>query len=82
MVFKGNYLRVSTPVTIDGVTPQTDSNDRIVYKETFLPLTAEDALRKQNEKLPPILKKKIEVVKNDEHGTPISIAKAVATAKK
>jgi len=81
MVFKGNYLRVSTPVTIDGVTPQTDANDRIVYKETFLPLTAEDHLRKQNEKLPPILKKKIEVVKNDEQGTPVPVTKT-ATAKK
>ena len=81
MVFKGNYLRVSTPVTIDGVTPQTDADDRIVYKETFLPLSAEEHLRKQNEKLPPILKKKLEVVKNDERGTPVAVVKTPLAKK-
>jgi hypothetical protein len=75
MVFKGNYLRVSTPRTTDGVTPLMQ-NDRLVYKEDFLPLSAEEHLRKQNEKLPEILKKKIEVVKNDENGTPVPVVKA------
>lgn len=80
MVFTGNYLRVLTPRTIDGITPQTDDDDRVVYKETFLPLSAEEHLRRQNEKLPPILKKKFEVVKTDQNGNPVA-AKAPATKK-
>lgn len=72
MVFKGNYLRVSTPRTTDGVTPLME-NDRLVYKEDFLPLSALKDLNEQNLKLPEILKKKIEVVKNDEQGTPVPV---------
>jgi len=70
MVFKGNYLRVSTPRTTDGVTPQMQDG-RLVYKEDFLPLTARPDLEKQNEKLPEILRKIIEVVKNDDQGNPV-----------
>ena len=72
MVFNGNYLRVSTPRTTDGVTPQMQDG-RLVYKEDFLPLTAKADLEKQNEKLPEILRKVIEVVKNDEHGNPVPV---------
>jgi hypothetical protein len=72
MVFKGNYLRVSTPRTTDGVTPQMEDG-RLVYKEDFLPLSALKDLNEQNLKLPEILKKKIEVVKNDDQGTPVPV---------
>jgi len=71
-MFNGNYLRVSTPRTTDGVTPQMQDG-RLVYKEDFLPLTARGDLDKQNEKLPEILRKVIEVVKNDEHGNPVPV---------
>lgn len=83
MVFKGNYLRVSTPRTTDGVTPQMEDG-RLVYKEDFLPLSALKDLNEQNLKLPEILKKKIEVVKNDEQGTPVPVVntKATGTSKK
>lgn len=74
MVFKGNYLRVSTPRTTDGVTPQM-KDDKLVYKEDFLPLSALKDLNEQNLKLPEILKKKIEVVRNDEQGTPVPTTK-------
>lgn len=65
--FKGSYLRVLSPRTTDGITPQMQ-NDRLVYKEDFLPLSAKSHLEKQNEVLPDILKKKIEVIKSDEPG--------------
>lgn len=80
MVFNGNYLRVSTPRTTDGVTPQM-VDGRLVYKEDFLPLSALKDLNEQNLKLPEILKKKIEVVKNDEHGTPVPVTKTAVNPK-
>lgn len=87
MNFKGNYLRVLTPRTTDGVTPQMGEDGRLVYKEDFLPLTSRPFIEKQNEKLPDILKKKIEVVKNDDGGsgtatTNATVGKAVTTSKK
>lgn len=65
MVFQGNYLRVLTPRTVDGITPQM-VNDRLVYKEEFLPLSARPYLELQNKDLPEILRKKIEEVKSGE----------------
>lgn len=84
MVFKGNYLRVLTPRTTDGVTPEMGEDGRLVYKESFLPHSALKDLNEQNLKLPEILKKRIEVVKNDEHGTPVPVVnnKAANTSKK
>lgn len=83
MLFKGNYLRVSTPRTTDGVTPEM-KDGRLVYKEDFLPLSALKDLNEQNLKLPEILKKKIEEVRNDEHGTPVPVTpvnKAITSKK-
>lgn len=62
--FKGDYLRVRTPLTSDGVSPIVE-NDRIKYREDFLPLSAKRMLEKKNEKLPSALRKKIEVVSNE-----------------
>lgn len=60
---KGDYLRVSKPLTSDGINPIV-KDDRIQYKETFLPIRAKDMLEKRNAKLPDARKLKIEVVKN------------------
>jgi len=62
MYFKGDYLRVLSPRTSDGVNVMFDEDERRVYKEDFLPLSAKKDLELQNEKLPDQLKKKIMVV--------------------
>ena len=67
-MFKGDYLRVLTPVTSDGVSLVT-VNDRIKYREDHLPLSAQKMLEKKNEKLPTSLRKKIEVV--SDHVKPV-----------
>jgi hypothetical protein len=56
-----NHLKVLTPITTDGITPIL-VNDVIQYSEAFLPITAKPYLERKNEKLPPILKKKIFIV--------------------
>jgi hypothetical protein len=61
-MFKGDYLRVLSPKTTNGINLKLDEDDRVEYKETFLPLTAKKALEEQNKKLPDHLKKKIEPV--------------------
>jgi hypothetical protein len=58
---QGDYLRVLTPITSDGISPVVE-NDRIKYREDHLPLTAKKMLEAKNEKLPTGLRKKIEVV--------------------
>lgn len=63
MNFKGEYLRVLTPLTTDGVSPLTE-NDKIVFREDHLPMTAKKNLEAKNINLPNHLKKKIEVVSN------------------
>lgn len=72
-LFKGSYLRVLSPRTTDGQTPQMQ-DDRLVYKEDHLPLTAKPHLEKQNAVLPAILRKKIEVV-NPEDAAPVKNSK-------
>jgi hypothetical protein len=63
MYFKGDYLRVISPVTEDGNRPKIDSVSGLpVYKETALPTTARKALDIQNRRLPAHLRKKIELV--------------------
>lgn len=63
MYFKGDYLRVVSPVTEDGNRPKIDpETGRQVYKETALPITARKVLDTQNRSLPAHLKKKIEHV--------------------
>lgn len=67
MYFKGDYLRVVSPVTEDGNRPKIDpESGKQVYKETALPLTARKSLEAQNRSLPAHLKKKIEHVSSQE----------------
>lgn len=61
MVFQGNYLRVLSPRTVDGVTPLL-TDGTLQYKEQFLPLSAKPFLDLQNKDLPEILRKKIQVI--------------------
>lgn len=63
---KEGYLRVTSPLTIDGVRPKYDQRGQMMYKETELPLTAKKYMDEQNRKLPDHLKKKIEVIKADQ----------------
>jgi hypothetical protein len=62
MFFKGNYLRVLTPKTVDGNRPMIGYDGRVVYREDMLPLSAKRAIESRNAQLPDHLKKKIEVV--------------------
>ena len=61
-LFKGDYLRVLSPRTSDGANPIMDENDKRMWKETFMPVSARSHLELQNKYLPDILKKKIELV--------------------
>lgn len=63
--FTQGYLRVTSPMTIDGTHPKYDEQGRIMYKETELPLTAKKHIDRQNSRLPDHLKKKIEVIGPD-----------------
>lgn len=57
------YLRVLTPQTVDGVNLKYDEKtERVVRKETFLPLTAKKHLDAENENLPLQLRHTIEIV--------------------
>jgi len=63
MYFKGDYLRVISPVTEDGNRPKIDPVTNMpVFKETALPTTAKKAMEIQNRRLPAHLRKKIEHV--------------------
>lgn len=58
-----SYLRVLTPQTIDGVNLKyAEGGERVLFKETHLPLTARKHLEAENANLPQQLKHKIEVV--------------------
>lgn len=63
--FKGKYLRVTTPVTTNGILPLI-IDGKAQVEETFLPLTAKKDLEKKNRHLEktgtPHLVAKIEVV--------------------
>lgn len=60
-IFEGPYLRVLTPQTIDGSNVLIQ-NDKVVYKETHLPLTAKKQFERKNLKLPKHLQHKLEVI--------------------
>jgi hypothetical protein len=67
MYFKGDYLRVVSPVTEDGNRPKIDPDTGLpVFKETALPVSARKQLDIQNRRLPAHLRKKIELVSSDE----------------
>ena len=68
----GDYLRVVSPITVDGVQPLLDDEGKKVYKETFLPITAKKVIEERNLKLPEYLKKKIEVVSSGPAQAPTS----------
>lgn len=63
--FGGKYLRVLTPKTTDGLTPQLDDDDRALFKETHLPLTSLSYLEKQNDGLPKHLRHRITVMDSE-----------------
>lgn len=51
--FDGKYLKVLTPITIDGSTPLVDEETNMAqFKETHSPLSAKRYFDKQNEHLP------------------------------
>lgn len=59
--FQGEYLRIRTPVTIDGKNIKYDLEGKVIYKETHLPLTARKSMEMENLKLPTHLRHKIEL---------------------
>lgn len=78
--FKGDYLRVLSPVTIDGLTPKMDSEGKMIYKEDHLPVTAQKILEKKNLKLPQHLRKKIELVPG--YQAPANVSQKATKSKK
>lgn len=64
--FKGKYLRVTTPVTTNGIIQKIGPDGQAEFEETFLPLSAKKDLEKKNKHLErtgtPHLQAKIEVV--------------------
>lgn len=58
-----DHLRVTKPMTIDGINLKYDANKQLVTKTFLLPLTAKRPLEQQNLKLPHQLRLTIEVVK-------------------
>lgn len=71
MFFNGPYLRVLSPATTNGVNLKIGDDDKVIYKEAHLPLTAKRSIEQQNAKLPDHLKKKVEVVGTE----PVSVRK-------
>lgn len=59
--FQGQYLRILTPRTFDGVNLKMVDNQP-VYKESHLPVTARKHMVELNSKLPPHLRHIIEDV--------------------
>lgn len=51
MYFQGTYLRVSAPETINGLVPKVGADGKVIYKETFLPLSAKKSLEAKNQRL-------------------------------
>ena len=61
------YLRVLTPQTTDGTNLRYDeATERVIKKETHLPLTARKFLEAENEQLPAQLRHVISEVDGDE----------------
>lgn len=51
MYFTGPYLRVTTPITSNGMIPKFDSNGQKEVREDFLPLSARKQLESKNRRL-------------------------------
>lgn len=62
MSFKGDYLRVRTPITTDGQILKLDSNGQVQYREDQFDIAARKMLEAKNAKLPESLRRQIEVV--------------------
>lgn len=60
--FPGDYLRILTPQTTDGVNLKYGVDQKPVYKEMHLPLSARKQMEKKNEKRPLHLRHIIEHV--------------------
>lgn len=60
--FKGDYLRVLTPLTTNGSNIRHNADGQVMYKESHLPITAQKQLEKKNKKRPVHLRHKIELV--------------------
>lgn len=60
------YLRVLSPKTRNGNDLVIGEDGRVEYKETHLPMSSKRYMELQNAKLPDHLKKKIEVVYDEE----------------
>lgn len=71
--FNQSYLRVSKPVTTDGINLKLDDEGKRVMKITHMPLTAEPYLKKRNEKLPDNLKMIIERVEPPQYSQPQAV---------
>lgn len=65
-VFKGGYLRITTPETTNGIIPATNEQGQVKTFETFLPLSARKHMERENARLEKAghkhLKHKIETV--------------------
>lgn len=59
------YIRVTTPQTSDGTTLRYTDDQRLITKETHLPLTAKKFIDAENDTLPQHLRHKVEVVTNE-----------------
>lgn len=62
---QNGYLRVTTPQTSDGTTLRYTEDQRLITKETHLPLTAKKFIEAENADLPQHLRHKIDVVSNE-----------------
>lgn len=56
------YLQVQTPRTTDGINLAYDKNNQIIYRTSFLPITALTELKRNTSKLPKHLQPKIEIM--------------------
>lgn len=66
MIFKGGTIRVVSPVREGGNRVRVDEFGHAMYKEEYFPLSAKSQFDRQNRSLPNHLKRKIEVVNDDE----------------
>lgn len=73
--FKGAYLQVTTPQTIDGMNLAYDANGKVVTKISHLPLSARKALEKKNAKMKEHLRHKIEEMQPYVAPPPIKVTK-------
>jgi len=58
--FQGSFLRVLEPRTTNGVNLKFDKDNKVMYKETHMPLSALKGLKALNAKLPKHLRLIIE----------------------